>query len=347
MEIPAQSGSLAAIGGSFPQHVNVETVNYCNARCPFCPLFQGRSPLDREIRPAGVMSSKLFANIMEEIAAWPERPTLTVNMDGEPLMDPNFVERMAVLRLTGLAASAHIETNGHLLTEERSHAILRAPLAEIRFAFDGATKETYELHRVRCDYDRVLGNLRRFAMMRDEFDAPTRILLKFTRTQSNAHEVASCYALMNQFMSPAKDIFLDTITHSWAQKELEAGTLYNVAQVDARKFNAEGCSLTNSRMVILLDGRVPACSLDYNFFIATGGFGNVADLTVAAVWRAIEFERHRDALRNASRGEIPAMCKRCINLYETPDVHPQPVMQDERILLWRSPYNYAYRFTGP
>ncbi|TMJ05918.1 MAG: radical SAM protein [Alphaproteobacteria bacterium] len=329
----------------YPLHLNIETVNYCNARCPFCPLFQGSEPLDRQIRPAQVMPADLFEAIVGQIARWPTKPTMTINMDGEPLMDPYFEGRMNALRSAGLAGFAHIETNGHLLTPQKAVVILQAPLGEVRYAFDGATKATYERHRARCDYDRVLANLRMLVALRDELAAPTKILLKYTRTDDNASEVEACYALMNAFMSAEKDTFIDTITHSWARSELEASTLYNVGKVSATKVRADGCSLANSRMVILADGRVPACSLDYNLTISDGGFGNVAASSVLEVWRGAPFERFRDRLRGPCE-RSPDNCRRCINLYEPPDSYAPAMMTDHSNMIWGGPYNYAYRFTN-
>jgi hypothetical protein len=44
----------------FPGDVALETVNTCNARCPFCPLFQGAAPMDRKLRPAKLVDQSLF-----------------------------------------------------------------------------------------------------------------------------------------------------------------------------------------------------------------------------------------------------------------------------------------------
>jgi hypothetical protein len=263
-------------------------------------------------------------------------------------MDPYFDERMRVLSEYGLAEQAHIQTNGQFLTESKALKILGAPLAEIHFSFDGATKETYEKHRVRCDFDRVLSNLKRFVQLRDELKASTRVYLKYTRTNENAHEVAEAYAIMNAFMHPEKDIFLDVISHSWGQKSLDGGTLYNPAKKKPSAFKRSGCNLANSIMVISTDGRAPACCLDYNFFLTPKtGFGNVKEQGVTGVWRSDGFETFRDDLANADTRDVPDLCKNCVNLYEPPDEFTPPVLLNEEIMLWKSPYNYAYRFTRP
>jgi hypothetical protein len=332
------------LGGRIPQHVNIETVNFCNARCPFCPLFQGPNQLDRTLRPAQVMPDDLYARIIREIATWVPAPTMTLNMDGEPLMDPRFVERLEILAAAGLSERAHIQTNGQFLDEDKARAILRAPLAQVHFAFDGATKATYEKHRVRCDYDRVLANLRRFVSLRDDLGARTEVLIKYTRTDQNAHEVEACYALMDTFMNPALDKFIDTVTHSWGQQSLEDGTLYNVARSRPTIFRRGGCALANTTLVVLADGRVPACCLDYNFFLKREGFGSADRDTMETIWRGDDFVQLRTDLAQAERRAIPDLCRRCINMYETPDEYPAPMIRDESNLLWRSPYNYAYRF---
>ena len=47
-----------------PDVVLLDTTNVCNARCPFCPLFDGEWQIDRSIRPAAIMnriSTKIFS----------------------------------------------------------------------------------------------------------------------------------------------------------------------------------------------------------------------------------------------------------------------------------------------
>lgn len=52
-----------------PRAIGIETINACNARCPFCPLFQGDSPMDRGQRPAQGMDQALFEHIVAQIKA--------------------------------------------------------------------------------------------------------------------------------------------------------------------------------------------------------------------------------------------------------------------------------------
>lgn len=68
----------------FPFSVALETVNYCNAACTFCPLFAGNDRIDRKLQPAAMMDQDLFTKLVEEIATWDVKPTVFLNMDGAP-----------------------------------------------------------------------------------------------------------------------------------------------------------------------------------------------------------------------------------------------------------------------
>ncbi len=85
------------------------------------------------------------------------------------------------------------------LTEEYARILLDAGVGYIFPAFDGATKETYEKHRVNCHFENVLNNIRRFAAMRDEGDYGTSIQVKFMRTKLNESELLQTYHIFNEF----------------------------------------------------------------------------------------------------------------------------------------------------
>ena len=163
----------------YPVFVAIETINACNARCPFCPLFQGDSQLDRDIRPAKIMDDALFERIVHEIATWDTRPgSIFLNMNGEPLLDPHFADRLELLFRHGLGPLIELQTNGQFLTEQAAQAILDAQSGRLVLGFDGATKEVYQAHRVRCDYDRVLDNIKRFVRLRNQSGGRTQVAVQ-------------------------------------------------------------------------------------------------------------------------------------------------------------------------
>jgi MoaA/NifB/PqqE/SkfB family radical SAM enzyme len=87
---------------SYPPSITLDTTNFCNARCPFCPLFVGDSQMDRSIRPATAMSNELFEKILSEIHGWPLRPySIQMSANGEILQDPKVFDRIREIRKFG------------------------------------------------------------------------------------------------------------------------------------------------------------------------------------------------------------------------------------------------------
>jgi MoaA/NifB/PqqE/SkfB family radical SAM enzyme len=153
---------------SYPNSLTIDTINFCNARCPFCPLFRGEAQMDRNVRPATVMSQEVYRRILTQASEWPQPPSLIQQCaNAETLQDPKFLDRLASLAEFGLAPITTLLTNGQFLNDRNARGILESGIAQVMIGFDGASKQVYEAHRVRCSYDRVLGNIRKFVKLRE------------------------------------------------------------------------------------------------------------------------------------------------------------------------------------
>lgn len=296
-----------SVTAAFPATVSLETVNYCNAACTFCPLFAGNDRIDRTLRPAMMMDQDLFMKLIEEIATWDVRPTVFLNMDGEPLLDKHFKERLMILQKANLSQKVNLQTNGEYLTPEISASIVKAGLSLITIGFDGASKEVYESHRVGCHYDTVLGNIAEFVRIRASFRKSTALAIKFVRTRQNAHEVAAAYKLFAGILNPWIDLFYDVISENWGSPTLENVVFAHIQSDMPPKY----CGYPDNNLVILADGSVSPCCFDYNLSIAGGPIGNVRRQTILDVWRGMAFENLRRNLRQPGRDGKPAKCLAC------------------------------------
>jgi hypothetical protein len=292
---------------AFPFTVSLETVNYCNSACIFCPLFTGNDRIDRKLRPAMTMDQDLFRKLIEEIAIWDVKPSIFLNMDGEPLLDKHFKERLRVLQKADLSQYVNLQTNAEYLTPETSAAILKAGLSSITIGFDGASKEVYESHRVGCHYDIVLGNIIQFVRIRASLRKSTALAIKFVRTKQNAHEVADAYKLFAGILNPWIDLFYDTISENWGNPALE-----NIVFAETKTdMLPKYCGYPDNNLVILADGSVSACCFDYNLSIVGGPIGSVRRQRILDVWRGTSFENLRRSLRRPGRDGKPAKCLAC------------------------------------
>jgi radical SAM protein with 4Fe4S-binding SPASM domain len=326
-----------------PRYIGIETINTCNARCPFCPLFQGNAPMSRELRPARVMQDELFDRIIRQISDWHEQlGSLFLNMNGEPLQDPFFTRRLQVAARYALGPKIELQTNGQFLDEKAARAILEAQVGRVVLGFDGATRQTYEAHRVRCDYERVLNNLRRFVEMRQHLGGCTQVAIQFVRTTRNVHEVVQAYEMFSQILSAELDLFQDNISKDWGDVPATEDIFYVKKHQERGK--PSGCLVFNDQMIIHSDGKVAACCWDYNLTVSDGGLGDANVESLATIWSG---DRRGDLARRLSSDDIdekPEKCKECPFLFEMSPLPVTGAMISDAARVSSSPFGYVYRF---
>jgi radical SAM protein with 4Fe4S-binding SPASM domain len=325
----------------FPQVVLLDTTNVCNARCPFCPLFDGEWQIDRSIRPAAIMKQDLYEKILAEISRWAVRPSAVIHSaNAEILQDPKLGERLAALKKYGLADLTLLYTNGQFLNEKNAKVILDAGIRQIVVGFDGATKEVFEAHRVRCNYERVLGNIREFVRLRSESANKTRIEIKYVRTTKNEHEVQASYELFNSFLDPVLDQFCDALAVDWSD-DPENHTGYYLVNKSTDNRLSE-CNYFEKGMQIQSDGKVAACCWDYNLNISDGGLGDLNETSVVEVWRGGQRQQLRAKLSDVST--TPKKCQSCIILHHVGSPGDDMMKIDASRLLARGPTSFVYGF---
>ena len=271
--------------------------------------------MDREIRPAAVMCQKTYEKILRQVSNWPQQPdVIQHSANSESLLDPKILDRLAALHKFGLGHRAMLLTNGAFLKEQIAEAILRAGVGTLMIGFDGASKEVYEAHRVRCNYERVLTNIRNFARLRDHFKTKLRIIIKYVRTPNNEHEVAAAFKLFGEFLDASLDRFNDALAVDWSEKATSKREIYHVHKVPDRR-RLDHCLYFDTDLLIQSDGKVGACCWDYNLQISAGGYGNVDESDLIDIWRS-EKRRKLDTAFAQQSAAIPEGCKSCIVIHE-------------------------------
>lgn len=281
----------------YPNKVQVETFLGCNARCTMCTIHDWS-------RPHGAMDNEVYTRVVGEAAAFKDKIGLfSLYMDGEPLMDNLLEERVAEAKSAGIS-NIGFATNGSLLTEERSRKLLEAGLDWLCISIDSLDKETYENIRVRLKLDTVLANVLSHIRQRDETNSASRVLIRFGDQPANAGQFESFYKFWSEKLTSKRDEIQHNALHNWGH-----GT-------EAGSFGATPCDYVFENCVILRDGTVPLCCVDYN---AEVGFGNVMETPLLEIWNSPEFNRVRDLHRDGRRAEMP-LCGNC----DIPEVTLEP-----------------------
>jgi MoaA/NifB/PqqE/SkfB family radical SAM enzyme len=135
----------------------IEPTNWCNIDCRTCM----RNNWEVE---TGLMTADTFERIVAGLEASPLPPTVMFGGIGEPLAHGHIAEMVA--RVKALGCRAELITNGTLLTEKRSRALIQAGLDLLWVSIDGARPESYADVRLGAELPRVLENVRRFRRLR-------------------------------------------------------------------------------------------------------------------------------------------------------------------------------------
>jgi MoaA/NifB/PqqE/SkfB family radical SAM enzyme len=141
--------------------VDMEVTNRCNAKCHFCP--RDRTPhqglMSPEVFEAGLRRAVEFRSAIAEPAGDQIRVSLCGL--GEPLLNRNVVEYCRQARAEGFMAV--MSSNGSLLDERRSAALLEAGLQQILINVGEEGDEYEEIYQL--PFERTLENVVRFNEM--------------------------------------------------------------------------------------------------------------------------------------------------------------------------------------
>ena len=264
----------------WPDIVQIESTNLCNAKCVFCPR-------DDMHRRQGVMDFDLFRKIVDECAAL-GITHVRVHNYGEPFLDRQLVEKVRYAKSRGIAEVGMI-SNGSLIDEETARGMIDAGLDAINISVDAAGKEVFERTRVHLDYDTVIGNIRTLARLRQESGKRRpRLILSFVRQENSPDE----QAFIDEWSQVADKIHI-TDLHNWA------GTLHGRSDVQYP------CYRMWLTFTVLWDGRVSLCCADFD---GRNVLGDLRTSSIAEIWNSPPY---RSVRRQHLESGGPEICRSC------------------------------------
>ena len=282
----------------FPKYFQIETVRYCNAHCPFCPV-------DEWDKSVPFMPEPLFDKIVEEMSNYSDWiEFVAVQRAGEPLMDKNIALHIAKLKKAGIKRTS-ISTNVSLLTEKKAIEIIEAGLDEIMFSIDSVEKEQYEKMRVGLKFETTLKNIIKFFELRERMkpDMVVRVRgVSFFDLSKDEHkrELEIWEAFWRKYRKPQDRIYMKQ-AHNWGN-QVEWGD-----KITDFNLTYHPCILPWSTMHISAMGIVALCPQDYD---AVMNIGNIHNETIAEVWKNEIWAGIREKHQSGNRNDME-MCRGC------------------------------------
>jgi len=272
------------VADSFPMHLDIESTNVCNLRCPFCSFgaIQGQNP--------GMMDWNLYKRIVDE-GQEHNLSSIKLSIRGEPLLHPRIIEMIDYAKQKGII-DIYFNTNGALLKEKIAEELIDVGLNRISISFEGTTKEVFEKNRVGAKYEEVIKNIENLIACRDK------------------KKVTNPRVRIQSVLIPEMENNLDEYKDFWKEKrvdEIAYLDLEKEPQKDEKLSCPWVCPQLWQRMSILYDGMILPCVHDT---YALMQLGNVRDLNISEAWEN-ELEVAYRNLHKNGHGELLYSCTIC------------------------------------
>lgn len=295
-----------------PTFVSVEPANFCQLRCPECPV-------GKRERASSVASSfmpmPLFEQVLSELQTAVH--TMQFYFQGEPLLNRQLPEMIAKAHQVGLYTI--VSTNAQSLTCSTAEALVKSGLNRIIVSIDGFSEESYAAYRVGGSLQRALEGLRQLSNAKAKYNSRIRIELQVLRLKTNEHEwqwIRKHYKQLGATHLVFKTAQLYDYEHGHALMPSQAkysryrltkdGTYRLHASWLRRHWVNTPCYRLWSGCVVTTTGQVLPCCYDK---AAQHTLGALAQISFADVWFGAKANNFRRCV--LKKGNRIAICQAC------------------------------------
>jgi len=301
---------------SFPLSLYVETTNRCNFRCRYCPMsLKGYSQVAGGFR---TMTLDEFKRIADDIKANQRLKVLRFYLMGEPLLNPQLPEMIRYSHSLRLAERTELTTNGSLLDEAKSRAILGSGLDYLRVSISAVDPERQKaITQSEITVEEIRHNVETFRRIRDESRRSSPFLyVKMLATGRSDED--------RRFLELYRDLADEAVIEqpmNWDgfdQHDL-LGAYYQGNQTGEERafypYPKEVCPFPFYTLVVNVNGDVTVCCVDWN---KATRVGNVFDASLQSIWEGAALRDLR-RLHVSHRRRANPSCRDCRFLFTSPD----------------------------
>ncbi|GJQ50963.1 MAG: hypothetical protein HKUEN01_33490 [Candidatus Kuenenia stuttgartiensis] len=217
-------------------------------------------------------------------------------------MHPELPQMIKYAKDKKAAHKINFYTNGILLTEAKSSELIKSGLDTIHISIDAFTKETYKKVKNSQKLEVVEENVKRLVALKKKLQSKTPlVVVKIIQTPDTQNEIKP---FIHKWKGIADFVEIGEY-HNWD------GTLNGTSPPNLKNL-LEGtdrypCTFLWYNPVILWDGRVTTCCVDYQ---GKGIIGDIKEETLAEIWQGDTLQRIRDAHLENNYDSIP-LCSNC------------------------------------
>jgi MoaA/NifB/PqqE/SkfB family radical SAM enzyme len=143
--------------------IQIDASAHCQLACPSCPTASGAT---KAAMGAGQLDPAKFDALLADN---PELLEVELSNYGEMFLNPRLAEILKAAHERDVVVHADNGVNLNHVSDGVLEAVVRYRVRSMTVSIDGATPESYAKYRVRGDFKRVIGNIRRLNQYKQQF----------------------------------------------------------------------------------------------------------------------------------------------------------------------------------
>jgi pyruvate-formate lyase-activating enzyme len=282
-----------------PWNLHIELTNICNANCIFCAYHL-------QSRKKTIMEKEIYSKALNDYCVMGGGELRLETCLGEPLIDPNFVERVRQARAHPEITRITTLTNGINLDRIGIEEILRSGLNEIGISSGPWDEGLYKLIYRNEDYIRMRNNVIKLLEKKLEIDNPVEIKILFRSSLSMKKTLnLADYKMIKQL--PHKVEF-NTDFDTWLGNIKQKDLIPDMHLRPLSRLEKEPCYWLYDGPIIFADGKVGLCGCrDFNADSELI-IGNISEDFLLDLWHSEKVSRLRQRFWD---GDFPGICTSC------------------------------------
>ncbi|MDE6055970.1 MAG: radical SAM protein [Lachnospiraceae bacterium] len=283
-----------------PLVIQLETSGFCNLECKFCPCGDKDA---RKLFRQDIMTEDLFDIFIEQCKAFPNKiKILRIIGVGEPLVNNNIASFVSKAKACGTFEKVEITTNGVLLDEKLSDALVEAGLDVLLVSLEATNNERfYEITGKHVDVLELKKKLEYFF----KHSKNTKLYIK-TTDLSIVDMPGGDEAFLEEYGEICDYIYVEKVIENWP--EFHAGAVSGSVRYseDVYKQRKQICVQPFKLLCVSANGDVMPCSVDWKRALL---LGNITKTSLLDIWNGRKLNSLRCTLLKMEPCNFCSECK--------------------------------------
>ncbi len=287
-----------------PYSLALDPCNLCNFQCKFCAM---QTTEEVQNYKKQFMELSLFEKIIDDLKAFPDKlKVLRLSGQGEPFLNPYYIEMIKYAKKMEVADYIETVTNGSRFSPEYNQKIVESGIDRIRISVEAVDQEGYyEMAGTKIDFALFVDNIRD---LYERSRGGCEIFIKTVDAAVNTEEKEKIF--LDTFGDICDTIFVDHIVPLWSDFErLSDNFCLKSEGMHGQKLQkVEVCPYPFYNLIINPDGEVTVCCADWKRKLVVG---NLVNQTLKDIWNGKSLRTFwKDML--LGRKNQYEMCRKCL-----------------------------------